>query len=319
MLKQLFDMQARQQEELGLDPKHMDDHERTDRARRVLLGIHEEVTELQKLTTSYKRHLLSRPVVNKENIADECADIFKYLVSLAQMHDISSDDFSEAFRRKTLVTSAKARYDRFKLVKGDKVLVVDVDDVVADLSCWQQKLHSIKSAIPDNEDKLRVVEEFKDRFYRAGGFRDLDVIPGAKRSLVKFSEAGYKIAMITARPAQQYKRLYADTLTWLTNHGIPHDKVIFNKDKVEAIQDHIMPAWPVAFVEDHPKNALGLAFNGVPVLLFNQPHNESLDCNAHSNITRVSSWSEVEHLILYKDRDEELEQQGEYTSSMRGE
>lgn len=316
MLKALFDIQARQQAELGLDPQHMDDHERMDRARRVVLGIHEEAVELQQETTSYKRHLLKHPEVNKANIADECADLFKYVITLAQMYDIDHEDLRAAFDRKTLVTSAKARYQRFKCGERDKVVCVDLDDVVCDLSHWQERLQGIGRAVGPGDDKLRVLEDFKDRFYRGGGFRDLGLIPGAKRALVKFHEAGIKIIIITARPAHQYKRLFADTLGWLSTHGIPHHKIIFNKDKVEAVHDNVMPAWPVAFIEDHPKNALGLAAAGVPVLLYNQPHNEAVQNGEH--IHRVANWAEVEQRILNPDVEDDYITQREMAAAMRG-
>jgi NTP pyrophosphatase (non-canonical NTP hydrolase) len=315
MLKQLFDAQMRQQIDLGLDPKHMDDHERLVMARRVMLGIHEEATELQQLTTSYKRHILKAPEINRENIADECADLVKWVITMAQMFGVDADEFRAAFDRKTHVVKARAAFDRFKLKRGDKVVCVDLDDVVCDLGDWQAKLKGIGASIPDGDDKLRVLEEFKERFYRRGGFRDLVPVPGAKPALTRLSEAGFSIVMITARPADQYKRLFADTLAWLAKHRMPHDKVVFNKDKLEAVHQHIVPAWPTAFVEDHPKNALTLAAASVPVLLFDRPHNRVVDDGDH--LHRVGGWSEVMDRIFSAEAEDEEASQHEYAASIR--
>ena len=316
MLKRIFDQQAQQQIELGLDPKNMDDHDRLVMSRRVILGLHEEVVELQRETTSYKRHILRLPETTKENIADECADVMKYLVTLAQMHDINAEDLAAAFSRKTSVVRAKAAYDRLTFGESEKVVCVDLDDVVCDLSDWQTKLKGIGSSM-DGEDRLRVLEDFKDRFYKRGGFRDLAVMPGAKPALHRIADAGYRIVVITARPAAQYKRVFADTLAWLANHRIPHDKVIFSKDKLEAVHENVVPAWPVVFIEDHPKTAISLSSAGVPVLLFNQPHNERVEDG--ENLKRVANWTAVLDHIFNDDADEaaRVAADAEYAESLR--
>lgn len=315
MFEKLYNMQAQQQRDLGADPEHLTDAERETNTRGQLLGIYEETAELQRLTTTYKRHKLRQPEANRENIADEVADILKHLFSTAQLHDLTPQEIEAAFTRKTKVTYAKMRYDRFKLRAEDRVVMVDIDDVTADLSHWQAKLVKLKSGLPTGEASLRVMEDFKDRFYRSGGFRDLDPIPGAKAGLKRLADAGFKIILATARPADQYKRVYSDTLTWLEAHRIPHDKLIFNKDKVEAIHENVTPAWPVAFIEDHPKNALSLAAAGVNVLLFNQPYNANIE-NV-DNITRVRSWGEAVDIITRPPK-EDTDQQAEYASSLKG-
>ena len=104
-------------------------------------------------------------------------------------------------------------------------------------------------------------------------------------------KSGYTLVIVTARPQWQYKRLYADTLEWLDKHGVPHDHILFNKDKLEAVHAHLAPAWPVAFIEDHERNAKALADAGVNVLLFDRPHNR--DVVDGERIRRVSGWSAV--------------------------
>ena len=173
----------------------------------------------------------------------------------------------------------------------------------------------MKRGLPTGETSLRTMEDFKDQFYRAGGFQKLDIIPGAKPALIRIHEAGYKIILVTARPAGQYKRIYSDTLIWLDENRVPHDKLVFNKDKVEAIHDDIVPAWPSFFIEDHPKNALSLAHAGAHVLLFDQPHNETLPTT--ENITRVNSWAEVLAQIFPKPDAEEIAADKDYADSLR--
>lgn len=295
LLKEMWEAQAVQQRDLGMDPRHMNEIDRRMASGELALGLHEEVSELQRLTSHYKRHLLESSGADPGNVADEIADILKLVIAIAQLHGLSPEDVAKAFHRKTNVVRAKAEGARQALQSGTQVLCVDLDDVVCDLSPWTAELARLRGDAPGNARTLQMMEAWKDDWYKSGRFGDLEPISGAGEALRVISRWGWKIVIITARPQWQYKRLYADTLEWLQRHEIPHDLILFNKDKVEAIFEYIAPAWPAAFIEDHERNARHLSAAGIRVLLFDRPHNRGLaDLDG---VERVSGWPAiVEHL-----------------------
>jgi len=289
-LKILWDAQAEQQRDLGLDPRNMSEVERRDVAATLLLCLHEEVGELQRVAAKYKKHILASAPVDSGNVASEVADIMKLVISIAQVHGLTVDDVVSAFHSKTNVVKARAQGERLDLRANTEILCVDLDDCVVDLSPWTTELGRLQGSAPPNARTLQMMEAWKDEWYKSGRFRELEPIPGAVEALQELSAAGVRIVIITARPQWQYKRIHADTLEWLQEHQVPHDLILFNKDKVEAIYEHIAPAWPMAFVEDHERNARHLATAGVRVLLYDRPSNQDVSAE---NITRIHDWSEV--------------------------
>src|SRR6185503_10666390 len=71
-LKHLWAEQARQQRELGLDPSELNDLERRRVSSDLLLQLHEEVSEIGRLQSGYKRHLLRLPHFSQAALAEEC-------------------------------------------------------------------------------------------------------------------------------------------------------------------------------------------------------------------------------------------------------
>lgn len=299
-LKEMWDAQAKQQRELGLDPRHMNEVDRRVVSGDLVLSMYEELSELQRLTTHYKRHLLAlNGEVDKGNVAEEVADIFKLLMAVAQLHGLDPTDLLEAFHRKTNVVASRAEAQRVRLQSDTKVLCVDMDDVLSDLSPWTEELTRLQGGAPQNARTLQMMEAWKDEWHSSGRFGELDPIDGAAEAMRTVCGWGWKVVIITARPQWQYKRIHADTLEWLQRHDMPHHLILFGKDKVELIFQHIAPAWPVAFVEDHERNARHLSAAGVNVLLFDTPRNQHIEDT--DGITRVVGWlATLEKLEEYK-------------------
>lgn len=290
-LKRLWQLQAAQQRELGLAPDAMSDVERRHHMNELVVLLHEEATSIGLAAADYKRHLLRAREGDRASIAEEVADALKTLLIIAQLKGLTPEELAEAFERKTAVVARRAEGERLELQEATRLICVDLDDCVCNLEPWRHTLTGGIDVDAPPPDRLAAAEQLKDQFYRGGRFREMDVIPGAVEALRSVRAAGYTIVFVTARPQWQYKRLYADTIGWLRDHGVPYDLVLFNKDKVEAIHEHIVPAWPRAFVEDHERNARALAAVGVPVLLFNQEHNRHVPESEH--IRRVMNWTDV--------------------------
>lgn len=290
-LTDLWVAQETQQRELGLDPEQLTDVAKRRLLDDFLMNLHEEVTDIGRISGGYKRHILRERTPDRGAMAQECADVLKLLLAVAQLQGLQIDDLVQAFFDKTAVISQKAEAERIELTHACKILIVDIDDVICDLKPWRDALGVVSEEQAKASLKLKVTEDMKNQFYAGGRFREMDPIAGASEGLARVRAAKIKTVLITARPQWQYKRLHADTVQWLAKHNMAYDLLLFSRNKVEAIYDHVQPAWPMAAVEDHPKNAEAYAEAGVPVFLFDQPYNRQV--SASKLITRVGSWSEI--------------------------
>lgn len=283
--------QEQQQRELGLDPNELSDVERRRLGDDLALLLHEEASELGRLSGGYKRHILRANKVDRHAVAFECADVLKTMLAQAQLAGVTLCDLVDAFTQKTEAVRQKALAEHLELSESCRVLCVDVDDVICDLEPWRDELKKLGPVEAAAALRLEASEDMKNAFYSGGRFREMAAVPGAAEGLARVSAAGIKIVLITARPQWQYKRLHSDTVYWLNREGMTYDLLLFSRNKVEAVYDHVRPAWPIAFVEDHPVNADAIAEAGIQVLLYDQPHNRHV--SAKSGITRVASWTEI--------------------------
>ena len=287
--EEMWAEQAQLQVDIGLDPRHMTDADKAAEVKNLCLGLHEEASEVARVAANYKRHLLRTRPPERTNLAGELVDCLKYLITIAQMYNISPDELVQTFHDKTGVVRDRANAERLMLERSAKLFCADIDDCVCDLSSWPKQLNELHGGVPREHHKL--LEGYKDDFHSSGKFRDLPVIEGAREALQKLWDDQWTIVLVTARPVWQFKRIYADTLYWLDKNKIKRHLLLFNKDKVEAVHRNLAPAWPAAFVEDHPRNALALASAHVPVLLFDREHNRGVEEGKY--ITRVRDWNDV--------------------------
>lgn len=290
----LWERQEQQQQDLGLDPSGMSETDKERVAKDLALGLFEEASEFNRDATRYKRHILAAPI-ERSNILESGVDVIKYAVALLQLHGVSAEEAFGAFLEKSKVVQHRADGAALTLQRETRLIISDLDNCIADLSTFQERVSVAQGGRPMTDEVVAELERLKEDFYRNGGFRDIPAIAGAREALEKLRAAGFRIAIVTARPHHQYKRVYADTLAWLKDHGIAHDLLLFNKDKAEAIYEHIFPARPKWFVEDRSKHALELVGIGVPVVLMDKLWNRDLP--DHPLITRVDGWDEVLEVI----------------------
>lgn len=291
LLKELWELQAAQQRELGLDPASLDEIAARFASNDLASSLAEETAELTKSVGRYKAHLLTERAPDPVNVALGVAGVFKMAVSIAQLYGLDAEAIMDAIRSETEVVRQRHRTSQSNLKENTHVLGVDLDDVTLDLEEWRIGLREIQGRDLTAAAKIAAEEAWKDNFHKSGRFRELEPIPGAPAALREIHSYGIKLAFITARPQWQYKRIYGDTLYSLNKHSIPHDLLLFNKDKVEAIYQHIVPAWPMAVVEDLERNARALSKAGITVYLFDRPHNRHIE--PLPNVTRVFGWEEI--------------------------
>ena len=110
--------------------------------------------------------------------------------------------------------------------------------------------------------------------------RELSVVPGAVEALRHLRQR-YRVILVTSRNPVIVEK----TQDWLRLNDIPHDHLIFEKEKHRTGQTFEY------FIEDHAESALSLADAGIRTFLFDYPWNRSI--GEHPNITRVYGWHEV--------------------------
>jgi hypothetical protein len=295
----MWNIQESQQKEFGLDPASMSQISKCQTAKDMILGMMEELVELSGRMTQYKAHVLKDPKMERVNVLDGVVDIVKYAIICGQLSGVTSEEVYQAFVRKSRVVSDKARGERLELERHTKVVIVDIDGVLADLSEWDKKVSEHKTPMV-NDKTVSMIESLKEDFYRDGGFLRLEPVNGAKEGLIELRARGWKIVLISARPYWQYKRVYSDTVVWLGENGMVYDLLLFNKDKAEAIYEYIFPAKPSYMVEDKEKHAKEVAGLGVEVLLVDWPYNQGLEDT--DLITRVVNWKQIVDKIGYPNK-----------------
>lgn len=289
--EEIFRLQELQQRSFGLSPQDLSPVERSEAANHLCLGLYEEAAELARIAVKFKRHLLRASQVDRSEIAEEGADVMKYVVAIAQLHGIDAEELFLAFLRKTDVVRDRAEGERIELTRDTKIILVDLDGCVADLRPLEEKL-----------DGLTIAEQegIKKDFRRRGGFRDLPAVKGAQDGLAELRRMGYQVAFITARPYRQHKRLYADTVEWLKKNRIEYELLLFRRDKAEALVDYIFPAQPICFVEDREKHALEIIDTGTHVLLLDRGMNQPGVIADGPLFTRVWCWEGIINWVKIK-------------------
>lgn len=286
-------IQSKQQRLWHPDPKRMTDDQRREVMDELLLGLNEEVAELARETRS-KPHVARAPSP-RSNRLEEWTDCLKYLLAIADLEGFDSAMLAMHFLSKTAAVEQRAKQKELDL-SGQRVFVTDLDACVADLTPFLDATGGMYGAPTAGTPETEVL---KAKWYDTGGFLGLPVIRGAKEALLEAKSQGCLVAIITARPVWEHFRVRADTVDWLNRNGIPHDILLFNKDKWDALHQSVYPAHIVAFVEDRIKHVMELHAHRVePIYLMDAPWNE--DFNPPANIRRAFEWSEVTYWVKHE-------------------
>jgi dimeric dUTPase (all-alpha-NTP-PPase superfamily) len=101
MLAEIFRMQAELNQRIGVNTLHMPEERKPEWVLNYCRAMTQEVAELTdsvpwKWWAKYQKF-------DKQNARVEVADLFHFLVSLAQVLDMSADDIFEAYRKKNEV------------------------------------------------------------------------------------------------------------------------------------------------------------------------------------------------------------------------
>lgn len=170
-----------------------------------------------------------------------------------------------------------------------KRILVDMDGVLVDIYPMFFKLHEQETGqrlnIKDIAGQLEE-EAFPNQrkwVSTPGFFQSLPVMQDSRESLKRLNNF-YKVIVVSL--ATEFPYCLTDKLLWLNDNFpfISWQQIVFSGDK-NIIKADIM-------IDDHFKNLDH--FKG-RTILFTQPHNILIRNSSH---TRVSSWAEIEKLLL---------------------
>lgn len=264
--------------------------------KQMILSLMTEVTELLE-EINWAPHKQKKKII-RSNIAEEIIDIFKYLLNVCLIWDISAKEFIKEFYRKTTVVEQKFINKELieKLAKSKaKVCAVDLDGVLVDYPrCWvdfvNKKLGKDYKDLFEARAKTNKLTYLKlKNLYRESGYkRKLNAVKGASKFTQTLRRKGYKIIILTARPYKRYARLFADTKYWLDRKNIKYDAILFDANKHLTI---IKQVPHLRFmVEDNRKLANDVANWGYKAFLLDNYYNQG---STHKKVVRIKKLNDI--------------------------
>lgn len=274
----------------------------------LLLGLVSECDEVLR-EINWKRHRQQFRQVNKENLAEELADLSKYVMALWQLWDFTLEDALEAIQLKSQIMEQRLHQEFHPPQPPQPILIVDLDGTIANYHdsflIWceyegylAEGTHkSMQFGLRPDGDLLVAYPEYRrwcDEFEGSGGYRNICPYYDGVNLVRAARTQGAYIVVTTARPVNTFKRIWHDTWSWLREFGIVPDQLLFEEDR-SLFAGMFSDKQPVAALEDNPQNAARLARSGATVWLRAQPYNEGISWHL-PNIHRVKSYDEVKEV-----------------------
>ncbi len=180
------------------------------------------------------------------------------------------------------------------------VFGVDLDGVCADYTmAFRQIVAEVRNVSIDSLPLVRSwdfdewnlsAEEFMELHHFAVTERrmlaTLPVIEDCSDVLWRLSDAGVWIRIITHRLYVNWSHAaaVADTVEWLDVSRIPYRDICFLGAKPQVEAD--------VYIDDAPHNVEALRQTGNPVIVFDQPYNQTMAG------PRATNWLEVEEIVM---------------------
>ena len=238
----------------------------------------------------------------KSNLTEELVDVFKYWMCLCQVHGVSANEIMNEYHRKSNVV--KQRFYQERVLKYDgKIVGVDIDGVLADYPRsfvefvnaqlgTSYDYRTIKNYNIADELGLPVEEtaRLKHLYRDSGQKRFIPVIEGARQFLDELKYMGYIVVLLTSRPIDKYKRIFADTQYWLAENKLHYDAILFDEAKGERLVKEFGKDKVEFFVDDVAGFANGISEAGFKCYLINKTYNQVA---LRENVIRVESLKEV--------------------------
>lgn len=230
-----------------------------------ILGLISECGELLN-EMNWKKHRLDSIEDFGPNVAEELADITKFVMSMWQEMGYQPNQVLLELERKSGIM-AQRFHQEYVFTPGTKpTVILDVDGCLADfvggflgwlrgrqynLELTRQDITDIHLDIGNGWDSQEYRRAKRD-FEKDGGYRHLNPLQLALPFTYYFPHH-WNLIVWTARPVNRYKRIWGDTLEWLHEHRIYPNALNFGSDErvfeAKALADSGVP---VIAVEDNP-------------------------------------------------------------------
>lgn len=294
-LKRLMEMQQKFSDNV-YDIRYIDEVGKQELLKTLCLSLHSEATNIS-MSSDFKKHEDTRNLsLDKDNLIYHTVDAMRYLFAILNLYNISSEDLLSAYMEKdaSLLTRANLKKPR----KDQKVIIVDIDDVLCEFRChfnnWLKinfnisvdknstSYYSSKEVLAAGLSPEKVFEEFIGK----NGFANIQVINETKEFLLSLKNKGYFIQLLTSRPDSNLKCKY-QTFLWLKENDIPFDNINFTPEKYLWLskKSYFIEGRVVCAIDDSAKHAMEYATHDIKCYVPTTSYNKNTQ---HENIIHYS-------------------------------
>jgi hypothetical protein len=282
-IEDLFSLQKKFND-IFYDMDNLQRGEREEITKSLTLALHTEVSSLIS-AINFKDHRQNKKDVDEHKILFESVDVFRYLISILNIWDITPEKFTEAFTDKDLFLHTRYRINSHKW-EGQDVIIVDLDDVIIEFrNGFLSWLHDTYGIFVDSESKeyyttsevkaagLNPEKVFFD-FINDGGLKSLDCDLEMIEAINSLREEGYWIHLLTARPKENLVCHY-DTYRWIESSSLKYDRLDFSSEKYRwcTQSEYFDSSSIVCAIDDSAKHSAEYAKHGIPVILPSKSYN----------------------------------------------
>lgn len=265
-----------QQQRYNLQVMQRQQRSSGDWAQTYVLGI---VSELGELLTAmkWKQHKLENIEDFGPNMDEELTDITKYIFSLWQLLGFDPHQMLNKIEEKSLFLDKMFQQD-FDPSLGDRIVIFDVDGVLADLDgslvpFMKEKLgdkplleSDIHVDIAHGWDFERY-REAKNLFEATGGYRTLEPLYHLYNLFMYLYGADFNIVTFTARPVNVFRKIKHDTVQWFLKYGVLPDVIKFGRDERISYAVQLQKLGKtVVLVDDNDTTLTRAATAGIPTI-----------------------------------------------------
>jgi hypothetical protein len=217
----------------------------------------------------------------------ESVDIIRYVAAILNTWSFDHHQLSKAMELRNTHLRIRQEISNKKW-NGEPVVVVDVDDVIADFRTrfyeWLES-RGVKTDLEGKEyyntdaivragiDPNTVFEDFISQ----GGMMELQPVQWLLDEIQALKDSGHWIQILTARPQENPMCEYA-TYAWLESWGVDVDAIGFSPEKYRWLtqQEYFLKGKVKFALDDSPKHALEYSTHGIRVLAPLKTYNEQL-------------------------------------------
>lgn len=286
-LKTLFEKQKRFNDNFyDIDSLTLEDKEEITKS--FCLALHAEMSDLVS-SLNYKQHKDENKQVKLEKIIFESADIFRYVLAILNLWEVSCEDFISAFNDKDRYLDMNFDLSNAKW-EGQPVLIVDLDDVVIKFRegflGWLRNKKEVEVDYNSREyyttreviaAGLNPEKVFLD-FIRDRGLKRLLPNPGMISAINEIREKGVWVHLLTARPDSNTLCMY-DTYSWLKESNLCFDQLSFSGEKYRwcANSKYFDSDAILCAIDDSPKHASEYAKHNISAIVPREPYNTEVE------------------------------------------